>query len=703
MPRLNLTCYAMQPVDAGAALAMLADLSDRMAELQAAGLRFRFTQDDRVRFRLPVAGQVAGAGDIKALAQELYQKVAQANGTGVARAASDPSEILDDALIVPRDVLAMVPFACRYLPDEDPPQDHPKLLLIDRHAPEADAAVAAITRAGRHVRLASLDGSDGAARFVAVFYSDDVQEMSLSAGLIASGRLSGAARLLVGHDTFSGRVFLPAEYAFPAPSDSRLSDDLATLLDVVAPRDAEDTGALSHLLIPATRAGSGQVTIFRLHESDAEASSEAFAGQRVSDAVWSVSHVRLNPAPEAAKDLVKRIVTQEFRLGYRPRLSRLPRSVIDGGNTDQLQDQLFELQADLDLLALDQTRQQRLLRFSDAQLGALVDGLRRVPKPLLDRADIRYGAQHTAGRSRPVHYLTYNFADLPLGQRLLEEYWRMQTEDHPIIYHLDPYCADAAARHDARSRIFVPRQTCLIPSLGDFGGDLDQTLKQMTGRWFADVEELFNDAAAEPAILFSPAETDDFDLEVEYLDLAQLRPIALQVPWINDYLQLRDSAVIAPDDLEQLSAALYSGEAAVAVNAELDAAIGSARAGWQHAIGELSAETGDAVGAFGAEIDAATGYLRDGFEVLEAAARHVSEMELRLRDTAELLRAADRLDSSVSEMPRGVAAERSGFLRRLSAELALSDRVFSETQGRLDALRRRIDEVRNWGKRGGRE
>ena len=702
MARLNLPCYAMQPVDAGAALAILAGMADRMGDLDAAGLRFRFTQDDRVRFRLPVEGQLDGADPsaVKALAQELYQKLAEANGTAVSRAARDPSEILDDALRVPQDVLAMVPFACPYLPEAEPPQGSPKLLLIDRHAPEADAATAAITRAGRNVRLATLDGSDGATRVIAAFYDDDIRDMALSAGLLASGRFSDAARMLVGHDTFSGRLFLPAEFAFPTPAESRLSDDVATLLDVVAPRDGAEEGEVSHLLIPARRAGSGQVTVYRLHETAAEAASDVFEGQRASDAEWAVAHVRLDPAPEAGEDLVRRIVAQEFRLGYRPRLDWLPRSMSEGANLEQLQEQLFELQAELDLLALDQSRQQRLLRFTDAQLGALVDGLRRVPKPLLDRADIRYGAHHADGRARPVHYLTYNMADLPLGQRMLEDYWRMETEDHPMIYHLDPHCADAAARHGARSRVFVPALTYLTPSLGDFGGDLDQTLKLMTGRWFTEVEELFTDEAAEPAILFAPATAAGFDLDVEYLDLARMQPVALQLPWINDYLQTRDSAVVDPEALEAMAAALYSGDVAVQITAQVDTALAEAERGWTAGLAEMKSGVTDAVGAFRGEVEAATGYLADGFEVLDAAARHISEMELRLRETSELLTAVDRLEYSMASMPREIAAERAAFLRRLSAELALSDRVFSETRDRLEALRRRIEDVRSWGRGG---
>lgn len=696
MARLNLICYAVQPVDAGPALMILAGFAPRMEALAAAGLRFRFTQDGRVRFRLPVEGQVTGAGDVRALAQELYQKIAEANGTSVARAAPDPSEVLDDALLVPRDVLAMVPFACPFFPDRAPPLGHRKLLLIERHDGRAAEAVAGIVRAGRDLTLAALDGAGGEARFVATFFDDDPRDMALSAGLLASDRLPSAARLLVAHDVFSGRLYLPPEYAFSEAANGRLSDAVATLLDVLASKDAQVP--VAHVVLPSDAAN--RVSIFELTEDAAETVETVFEGQRVSDALWSVDHIRLDPSPEAVKALVDRIVAQEFKLGYRPRLDELSKLSTEGGNAELLREQIFELQAELDLLSLDQLRQQRLLRFTDAQLGALVDGLRRLPKPLLDQADLRYGAHHAAGRAGPIHFILYNMADLPVGSRLPEDYWRGATDDHPIIYHLDPYCADALERRDARSRIFVPVYRYLSPSLGDFGGSLDETLKMMVGPWFSQVSTLFDAPDTEPAVLFSPTETPGFDLEVECLDLAQFQPVALRLPWINDYLQTRDSTVVEHNDLAAVARDLYTGDAASAIAATVDATLEETRADWTAGIAALQADVATALEEFRNEIAASTSYLRDGFTVLDRAARHISEMEVQLRDTSDLLRKADQIGSISKDAPQRLAADRTALIDHLTAELAIGDRVFAEAEERLATLRRRMGEIRQWGRKG---
>jgi hypothetical protein len=624
------------------------------------------------------------------LVKRAYHKAADKN---VGREADQGFSVAFDGELAPLEAALALALACHGGADEvTPVAEDERLLAIMGSADQTARVMADVIRQGRDVRTAGAhqlrDGQLGAF----LVYTDDAEDYgSVSAYL---RRQDIAARTCDMRAFGLKFVRLWLEESSPVPTSGALKD-----LDEIL-QQAREAGlipaACTDLVVVLT--GDTAIQVYcRTSETIAEMPS---AAEHVASDLEPVQplDVAIIPFTEdatASAVLRDKIKALSRTVGYRVSLQPRPPGVARDADLESLLEQIDDLQHQIDQITALGAPQMRLLRFSDAQLPAMIDGLRKLPPKALCDGTLQYAASHSAGRTGPAHYLIYDPAMTHM--QIAEVYWRMQTEPHPMSYWLEPFVAEAKAKRPIKTQVFVPSYHFLVPSLAHFGGDVDEALRLVLGNLFDDRLALLMDKDRSAFYIFTKSRSEAFELEVDVVDGDQFAPLNQKLFWINDYLQMRSPVAVDPERLAEVAANLYEGEAAQALGGTIDAQIGALDTIWATARDDISGQALGVIDAIVEEMEAVTARVSDLHAYLGEAAREMRALETTATAATRALRDANAIMWDLGTQDSAIAQARLTFEARMQSEFVLAEEAIEKGQERISALQDRLRRIQAWG------
>lgn len=677
--------YRLRSLPAASMLALLAEVEGSLAVLDEAGARFAVEGLGAARLYLPHPEHCASelrepvTAAIDAIADAMQRVV----GMVFDRRAMG-SAPLEEAGTLPLSaaatVLTSVDAATTDYVDPAEPDDGEGLAIVEGDGddwPGLARDVADIVRSTRDVRITGTIGDE--ATVYALLYDADRGRGGRLDSLIGTERLSRAT-LFDGYRTVGGTVFLARGLS---PGREPLAD---------AGRVARAFAGDRILNAVRYSATDDRVTLYRVTPPERDA-HVALTPDDPSGGALTLTVREVAASDDALAALQSEILRHDFPVGYRVLLRRLPEWAFSGDSIETLQARIDELEARISMLDGMQARQMTLLRFSPAQLGAMVDALRRVPRDRIDPREIRYAYGHGDAPDGRAHFLLCNpDAAVDLLQ-FSEPFWRAETEDRPMVYWVDPIWA-RQQEDDAEGAalLFVPRHMTLEPSLAQFGSDLEGTLAAVMGDLFLQTGPA-REAMTHPVYVFTPGEASG-SMKIELLDAAAFGPIDLRIKWINTHLQLNPPQVVDPALLEQVATDLYEGWAAKRIGEETAAmteALGAAHADLSASLDE---GIDDLARALGAEIDAATGRLAEAFGFLREVEARLIHVEALMRDAAAILDRQEASAGRVADLPDDLAEIRERLRAGLHDELRRAEALTEAVEDRLARHRERSAELR---------
>jgi hypothetical protein len=556
----------------------------------------------------------------------------------------------------------------------------PRLVALVGEAVALAALVSEVIQRTRYPALSVFPGKAG--RDLVLAFVDD----SSNSGATLDGLRAGLADtlpVLVSVETSAGFVWLPDHLTVPAGRRALVAAMLGGL---------QVTGALKPGETPLViREPSGDILWAALPAGLAAAEPAAPVSEVIPQTALRMERLEVMPSEEARRALQARIADARFPLGYRVTLDEIADRTALERDVEILREEIAEREAEIELIRALSAPQMRLMRFSDAQLPALVDALSHLPPAVFKSADLRYAAAHAAGRAEPAHFLMYDPARIAMEGYLREYTWRGRTEDHPIRYWLDPHAAQAMDRDGARILVFAPVGCRLLPAIDSFGGRLGETLRLVLGNLFADASEVMDAPGAEPVFLFSPATLGGADMDVELLDRRWFEPVHLSLKWINDYMVVRAPRVPDREALARLAEDLYEGQVATELLVGAEAAKHRLSQAWAAFEAGVQAEIDAVVRHVATEVDRSAERMRMGRAYLTDAQGRIDKLdalisEMRARVSASLS-AADEMGGFADRL----AADRYDMVADLLAEIAAGDRAVAEAEARVEAQRDRLN------------
>lgn len=559
------------------------------------------------------------------------------------------------------------------------------------------AAFSAIVRRSRDARF--LDTGRGV---TLLDLSDDPARGSTLAGLRAAGLPPGVT-LLSRHSLVAMAVWLPEGMAFA--EDRR--EVLAGLLNGLIEAGALSRAADLHLLPGAD--GTGQAIVLPPDPAapDAAADDPSLVDASVlADGIdpphevddigppVRFSVLTLAPDAQAQAALSARLNDRAFPLGYR--ISLAPVGTVSRSDEDieRLRSEIEEREARIALIQALGRPQLRLLRFTDAQLPALVDGLRKMPRALRENMGLQYASAHAAGRAEPAHFVLYDPEMVQFDGVLPEYYWRAVAEDQPIGFWLDPHAEEARNDSADEPRVFVPQNQRILPYIDSFGASVKGTLQLVLGGLFADGSAVLRAEGAEPAFVFRDLKGDKTagsdEIGVELLDLARFAPLRVSLRWINEHILASSPRIADPEDRRELAESLYAGQLAHDMRARMQTEVDDLRIGWAQTQEDMLSCMDDMAAAVAREV----AELR---QQMEAARRFVDLSQSRLAEVTQSLNglgaAVGGLDAPLEAMAvglPGLAGSRVAFLDQYTAEYETSERLLEDTSREIAALREKM-------------
>lgn len=629
-------CFLLNELTAVETLDVLAALPDALPTLADAGLRFEATGRGYGRLVVPDPGVRAGVPEVRRARLAALARLR----TEVARVRppleEDTAQIdLSDGRFLPLDRLPvrLVSDSGRHGEPAEPIGGE-ALVLVDE--PDQDVAWAVFDALLFHptaVRVTA--GQDAAGRVLHLFHlRDDTLRDSSFAALEASGRLANAV-LLAGFAEAGPILFLPA--ARPPGRRAlalfgevvRASPALFGLPERAVQRGGEPLLALDDR-------GSGAVySLERLHFRD---KAELYPPEV---ALAALEIHSLEETPEALERLGQRIRDLVPPVGYELELRRLAPGPADDASLERIREKIAFLEEQASYVAGLGSPRHLLLRFTQHQLAALADALRRFPLPDIDRGLILYGFQASTRAPAGIHYLLIDPASSMMTGPFPESYWRDVTQDQPIAFRIDPFFAFNYAAAPGPCHVFVPDGHALFPPLHSWNEDgIADYLRAVMSQWFHGQSGV-QTIPARPAYLFAP---DGGRVAVEVLDLDAFRPVTERVGWLNHNLLLVDR-VSVEELIERMASA--KKRAALAQEMEMEAA-----------------RAEDAVAAAAAATSA-----RVSDQLTELAAMMAEEIEEASAHAGQTL----------------------NRIGRMHANLDLLDRVLAELEGRQRAIEQAVD------------
>lgn len=577
---------------------------------------------------------------------------------------------------------AMVAGICAAV--EDSPRDrdqHRKIAVFLGDIAELAETTAATLRRSRFPAISAFDTGDQRS-LVVVHASDDSEAGATLDGLRA--RVKDLA-VLAPVEMASGVIWLRDDGTIPESRRGETSAIVAILrsLGVLADDQAlavlrRQDDELCFAGIPAVLAGTPA------DELSADISFET---------ALRVRPIRAVRSDEALRALQERIVEARFPVGYRVSLEPVRESGGNEADIELLREEIAEREAEIELIRALAAPQMRLLRFSDAQLPALVDGLRRMPPEMFRNADLRYAAGHAAGRAEPAHFLLYDPGEVSLEGRLPEHYWRGRTEDRPIRYWLDPHAARAMQESGGRTFVFTPVRQRLLPAIDSFGGTLDQTLRLILGNLFADASEVLAAEGAEPVFLFSPPSVPGADMDLELLDRRWFQPVSLSLRWLNDYMMVRSPRIADRAVLSQLAEELYEGEVAARLRREAQEVREALEREWSASEARLRDQIGEVVSHVGEEIQRCAERLSLGRQFLIEAQDRIAEQDRSIELARARLAEADSIDAEMRTLATDLSQDRYSMVSDILSEIELGDRAMKEAERRIAIQLEKIEDL----------
>ena len=567
-----------------------------------------------------------------------------------------------------------------------------KMLVVMGTDTNVQGVVADVVRQGRDVRFGGLQ-TFGAHKTVGVLvFTDDAADYGMASSHLRRDDLGVSTHSMVPLGLGIARLWLEDHVLV---GDGQGRKDLSVIL--AAARKAEilaaDISDIVVLLTPPTRAA------IYLHrkETTTDAPMAAVSVAHMLDPVqpFDVTSIDFRPDEDAARALSETIRTMRNRIGYRVALQPLSRDVAPGVDIEPILENIADLQLQVDQITALGAPQQRLMRFTDAQLPCMIDGLRRLPPEKLTDGSLRYAASHSAGRGEPAHYLLYDpqFTFM----RIAETYWRSETDPDAMSFWLEPFVAQAQLSRPSKTHVFVPAGHFMVPSLAHFGGNIDETLRLVLGNLFDAELPLLTDVSRSAFYVFKPSRAEEFRLEMEVVDGDEFAPLHQRLNWINDYLQVRSPVAVDADRLAEVATGLYEGGVAKALHADIDADLKALDTVWADTQADIEKEARSVINVITDEMDAVSSRINDLHSYLAMANREMAGLEQVAASASAALKGLDSIGDDLSKKDRAMARARDDFERRVAAEVALAEVLVESTQKRIEMLRARIARIRDWG------
>lgn len=580
--------------------------------------------------------------------------------------------------------------------DGDDPRPLRAVLAGDKTA--APATFAALVRRSRGARFLISDQD-----VTLLDLTEDPARGSTLAGLRAAGLPPGVT--LLSRDSLAlMALWLPEGMGFA--EDRR--EVLAGILNGLVEAGLLDRAAELHLL-PGVK-GGGQAIILPPDPSDPLVSGTALEDVSVlaqgidppdrADEIGPAigfSVLTLTPDAEAQAALNLRLNDRAFPLGYRISLAPVGSVSRSDEDIERLRSEIEEREARIALIQALGRPQLRLLRFTDAQLPALVDGLRKMPRALRENAGLRYASAHAAGRADPAHFVLYDPEVVQFDGVLPEYYWRAETEDQPIGFWLDPHAEEARDGNPEEPRVFVPQNQRILPYIDSFGASVTGTLQLVLGRLFADGSAVLGAKDAEPAFVFrdlrGAPDADADEIGVELLDLALFAPLRLSLRWINDHILASSPRTADPVDRRELAESLYAGQLAHDLRAQMQAEVGDLKIGWAQAQADMLSCLDDMAAAVAREADALRQQMEAARHFVDLARERLAGVNGSLNGLGAAVGGLDApLEAMAEELP-AMTARRVVFLDQYAAEYETSQKLMEDTAHEIAALREKMDRL----------
>ncbi|MGQ0566456.1 MAG: hypothetical protein ACT4OK_15490 [Gemmobacter sp.] len=663
-------------------LAFMAALAPHLAAALAADLRCGVAADGGVTLFLPHWN--APPHRPEAQVRKLRDDIATAlhAATGEARDLSKIGAVSRDmagTLDAAAAAMAVLLLAAEPVEEGHATQAH-KLAVIAGAPDKVARLVAATVQRSRHAALVA--GTDGAEVLAVVRLSDLSEDGATVDGLRAGlGATENGLTLLAPVETPVGTLYLPAGRTLGAEGRGRAGEVLRGL--VAAGRLAADNDLLLF----------GGVTAYALPRDTPLVPAEELVPAEATGDWLAMRMLDVRPSQAAAEALAAQIIDRRFPVGYRIALHPLPDRMRADADVEALREEIDEREAEIALIRALAAPQLRLLRFTDAQLPALVDGLRRMPPAMQRDAGLTFATAHAAGRPGPAHFVMYDPARVAVEGHLPEYYWRGETEDRPICYWVDPPSAAAMTGAVGEPLIFVPLRSHIVPPVASFGGRLDQTMRLVLGNLFADAAPVLQDEGARPVFVFSPPQEPGFEMEVELLDAARFAPLHLQLRWINDHMLVRSPRLADPALLTRLAEDLYEGEAAHTLADRAGADVAALAGAWAEGAADLAGRIGILMDELADEIGHSHDRIRRAHAYLAAAKTRIEEVDTVVAETRAVLADAEQAARRVERVAEDQAAARLDFVADVLAEISTGERTLAGAQTRIEGHRAAIDRL----------
>ena len=582
--------------------------------------------------------------------------------------------------------------ALKSVADPDDPTSHPRQMVVSlgRDKPVLAGFLADTLRHGRDVTVSELrDGTSNDVLGYAAIGGDSAEERATLQQHMARFE-ADSSFFLLSEFSAGGRVFWTVVPPAMEPHPEALQN-LAGFWDAVGIGEHEDSAPLSLVMLPE-RGGHLLMGWIDPSAQDAQALDTTLEITPVQPI--DVSLVVIEGGPNVTDKLMRDVAELDPRIGYTISLRPQRRYMRHGADIEKLREQIDELQSYIDEAQIHGAPQRRLLRFSDAQLPAMIDTLRRMPpQALKNEANpdgvVQYAASHAQGRAGPVHYLLYDPADHVM--RVTEHHWQTASDDkRPIAYWLEPYVAQAHEERREGISVFVPDGMFLVPSLVHFGGDVLQTLRLILGDLFFSLEPLTDVEDRDTAFIFTaPAGAP---LELEALDMTAFQPLQQQLPWVNDYIQVRDPLTLDRGRLEELADALYEGDVAERALSDFSKRKEALTSAWDADLGRLRAEALELMDGLDAEMRATSDRIARGYEYLSNARREMRALERVLGAAERAVRGHQAVAEIIAEEDIAMREAQEQFAERIAQTTNRGQVEIQKVEVQIDRLRRRLDE-----------
>jgi hypothetical protein len=574
------------------------------------------------------------------------------------------------------------------------PAQHPGEKMILAMGTEASIApvFADIMRQGRDVRMAGLQRLETGKTVGFLLLTDAATDYGTVSSHLRRGDLEVPTFCMVPHGLGFGRLWLE--------DGVRMADGEGRRALIAILAAARGAGVLpadvSDIVVLLTSETAANIFLHsKATLQDAPKAADVIPVMLEPVQPFDVTTVKFRPHEEAAAALADRIKALGRKIGYQVALRPMPRGVGPGVDIEPILEAIAGLQSQVEQITALGAPQTRLMRFTDAQLPCMIDGLRHLPENKLTDKSLLYAACHSAGRAGPVHYLKYDPQDTFM--RVAEAHWRADIDPHPISYWLEPFVAHAQFTRPTRTQVFVPSGQFMAPSLAHFGGNLDDTLRFVLGNLFDDQQPLMTDKKRSACYVFTPSSAQDFRLEVEVLDGDAFRPLHQRLEWINDYLQVRSPVVIDAARLAEVATGLYEGGVAKALQADLDRDIKTLDETWSVAQARVEVDAFDAINMIASEMDAVSARMGDLHAYLEVADREMTGLETVAALATQTLQGLDRIGEDLATKDSAMARSREDFESRVETEVALAETLIESTEKRVGQLRDRLQRIKDWG------